>query len=271
MGKKKMPEVNGIETARLNVSDVQRGLRVRIADNDSEHFGDIGMISSAHEGCSCRMGWCRVILDNSKRFPDGAREEFRYGYRGDVSDLLLITKEPKREPIPFLTKKNAKKDATVRVWLGSEENYRDARRGDGKIIAIEGRWATVRFKDGHKDDYAFGDNYQELILVAPSGPETESEKEARLKAEREEFEADKKGIGKKVTPAVAKEGARVQIAPDSDYKYQNRGVGTLQGVDVSNSNWIHVKFDDGYENAYRYGRGGGTSDLILVAPAPITE
>jgi hypothetical protein len=159
----------------------------------------------------------------------------------------------------------------VRVWLGSEENYRDARRGDGKIIAIEGRWATVRFKDGHKDDYAFGDNYQELILVAPSGPETKAEKEARLKAEREEFEADKKGIGKKVTPAVAKEGARVQIAPDSDYKYQNRGVGTLQGVDVSNSNWIHVKFDDGYENAYRYGKGDGTSDLILVAPAPITE
>ena len=268
MGNKVMPKIDGLETIRLSANDVRRGMRVRIADSNSKYFGDLGMISAVSEGCSCRDGWCRVVLDKNERFPEGAREEFRYGYRGDVSDLLRITKEPEREPISFLGADQAKVGAVVRIWIGSEDNYRDADRGDGKIITVEGRLVTIKFADGYRDEYRFGDGSQEIILITPAKPETAKEKEARLKEEREELERNKGGIGKKITPDTAKVGARVRIASDSEYKYQNKGIGTIKSRE-NNGEWVHVNFDDGYSNAYHYGLRGHPSDLILVALAPI--
>lgn len=261
---KRLPEIPGLKTERLNARDVERELRVQIADSDSDHFGELGMVSDVSEGCGCRDGWCRVALDPSKRFPNGTVEEFRYGYRGDVSDLLKIVREPEREPIPFLTDSEAKEGAIVRVWIGSENNYRDAKRGDGRITEVGGRWASVLFSDGYSDEYAFGPGYQELILVSPAKPETPAEKEARLKKEQENA---KKGIGKKLTPENAKPKARVRIAPDSRFSGQSRKDGTIRGLD-SDKDWVRVDFDDGYSNRYRYGRKGGDSDLILIALAP---
>jgi hypothetical protein len=264
--RKEMPEIAGLRTERLDADDVRRGLRVRIADNDSDHFASLGMVSAVSEGCSCRDGWCRVVLDPTKQFPNGAVEEFRYGYRRDVSDLLRVVKEPKREPIPFLTKGDAKKDAVVRIWAGSKDNWEDAEYGDGKIVDVQGRWATVRFKDGYEDDYAFGDEYQNLILISPARPETPAEKEARIKAEQEDFENAKKGIGKEITPATAKINARVRIARDSRFYGQSKKDGSIREFD-GNKGWVRVKFDDGYSNSYRYGLDGDPSDLILVALA----
>lgn len=256
--KKGLPDLPGVETTQLNAREVRRGLRVRIVDRDSDHFGNLGTVSSVREGCSCSDGWCRVLLDS------GQREEFRYGYRGDVSDLLAITKEPEREPIPFLTRSTAQVNATVKVWAGSENYYRDADRGDGKITAVEGGWVTVQFKDEYSNEYPFDE--EDLILVALAKAETEAEKKARLQAETE---ATKKGIGKLVTPLTAKIGARVKLSRKSQYSDQSRAIGTITNDD--DPGWKRVRFDDGYSNVYRYGLSrvdGGTSDLILVQPAP---
>jgi hypothetical protein len=252
-----LPGIAGLVTERLDARDVERELRVQIADRDSNHFGELGMVSDVSEGCGCRDGWCRVAIDSSDKFPYGTVKEFRYGYRGDVSDLLRIVREPKREPIPFLTEHDAQEGAIVRVWIGSEDNYRDSKRGDGKITDVDGEWATVLFNDGHRDEYAF----EELILISPIKPETPTEKETRLRKEAEEA---KGRIDKELTPMDAKRGVRVRISPNSRFSGQSRKDGTIRGLD-GNKDWVRVNFDDGYSNTYRYGRNGGPSDLILVA------
>jgi len=277
---KKLSEIPGVKTKDLSASDVRRGTRVRIADSGSKHFGDLGTVSAVSEGCSCRDGWCRVLLDNGKR------EEFRYGYRGDVSDLLKIVKEPERAPIAFVDKYTVAAGDLVQVWAGSEEYYRDSERGKASVISVEGSWVKVMFGDRSTSEYRVKDGDQNLVVV----PETQADKTSRLAAEvvaKAEADAKAKAEAAKakaeaaaeaklvrVTKATAKKGARVRIASDSEFSDQNSGLGTImEDEDTARTwGWVNVKFDNGYFNSYRYGvkEGGrldGQQDLILVSSA----
>lgn len=50
---------------------------------------------------------------------------------------------------------------------------------------------------------------------------------------------------------LAKKGTRVRIRRDSEYASQNSGAGVVTGP--HSRGWVHVQFDDGYDNNYRVG------------------
>ncbi len=141
-----------IKTRKLKADSVHRSMRVMINDGGKYH-GELGTVTGVKEGCSCRDGWCEVLLDKNKR-----REEFRYGYRGDVSDLLEVTSEPGRpEPI-FITPATAKKGTRVQIWEGSQF-AEQAIYGAGTIAPTSDDdlgWVNVEFDGGYQNSYRIG-------------------------------------------------------------------------------------------------------------------
>ncbi|MDD4412540.1 MAG: hypothetical protein PHR00_02750 [Patescibacteria group bacterium] len=240
-----------VETENLPSNEVVAGLRVMINKNYSKYRGQLGTVVELSNGC-CSGGICSVFLDSE------VLEEFRYGYQGDISHLLKVVKEPPRPEIIFLTKATAKLGAIVKIYGGSNKYHYDAKRGEGKITEVEDSWATISFKDGYEDDYTYSENERHIILIKEA-----SETEAKQTTKQPK---------QKVTPETAKEGARVKIAKDSDFRGQSKTIGTIKNIDQYRSGWAAVWFDDDDKShVYRYGRPDidhGVSDLILIKPAP---
>lgn len=66
-----------------------------------------------------------------------------------------------------------------------------------------------------------------------------------------------------VTPETATEGTRVRISDDSEFSHQSSADGRILGPGGADG-WVRVRFDNGYENSYKFGLGNEPSDLVLL-------
>jgi len=73
--------------------------------------------------------------------------------------------------------------------------------------------------------------------------------------------------GDLVSPKTAKVGLKVKIQPKSKFRSQSKAVGEIESFDRRSTGWVHVEFEDGESNSYRYGHKNvddGASDLMIV-------
>jgi len=153
-----MADTSKIVTKELNADSIAEGMRVQI-NNNEEHHRELGTVNSVNQGCSCSSGWCKVLLDKETQSGDYIIEEFRFGYRGDVSDLLQVVKEPPRPKIKgkhgqLVTPETAIPGTEVRIWEGSR--FFGQSKKVGKIIRLaEYGWCKVDF-GGYGNNYRYG-------------------------------------------------------------------------------------------------------------------
>ena len=139
-----------IITKKLNADEAERGMRVQINDH-GKYQGELGEIIDIKEGCACSAGWCKVMLDREEG-GENLFDEFRYGYRGDISDLLQVTKEPPRpekKAAKLITPETVKVGIRVKIWPGSK--FYGQHTGIGEITNLdkaERGWVRVEFSTG---------------------------------------------------------------------------------------------------------------------------
>jgi hypothetical protein len=253
-----------IETKKLNANDARRGLRVQVNDHE-EYQGKLGTISEIKDGCSCSDGWCKVKLDLRDDNKRPLTSEFRYGHRGDISDLLEVIKEPEREIIKeiLVTPETAKKGA--KVMISENSKYYGQHDDDGVIVDIDNEeegFAEVRFSSGYRNYYRYGNpelnaGASDLVLIEESKIEEPKEPTEDQKNAKE---------GDLVTPKTARVGLKVKISTQSEYAYQSKKVGKIVKFHADEKGWVEVKFPDHKDN-YRIGDpdiDDGTSDLVIA-------
>ncbi|KKR98273.1 MAG: hypothetical protein UU48_C0004G0066 [Candidatus Uhrbacteria bacterium GW2011_GWF2_41_16] len=153
-----------IRTRPVYASDVRRGLRVKVIDPRSRYLNQLGTVIGVSEGCGCRDGWGKVLLDGDAKI----REEFRIGYQRNSPDLVEVTSESNPPPkLIFLTRHDIRVDMKVRIWEGDERYGHEARRGQAVVKEIDYSYLYLKFDDGHVDWYST--DYVAILASSSAG------------------------------------------------------------------------------------------------------
>lgn len=147
---------NNIRTRPIDIANLRVLQRVQVITG--EHRGKLGTISGVAAGCSCRDGWTYVILD------DGTRDEFRHGYRGDTSDLALVTWEPDPPTLNFIAPGTAEVDMAAKIWAGSQSYGHFADQGTGKITETNYHQVYIEFASGLGEWFVLGVNTAQVLV-----------------------------------------------------------------------------------------------------------
>ena len=168
-----MKKKEKIITRTLNANSIAKGMRVQV-NNREKYQGELGTVHSLDRGCFCSAGWCKVVLDKQGKNGDFIIEEFRYGYQGDVSDLLAVVQEPPQPKTKgengkegeLVTPRTAQTGTSVYIWKESE--FFGQSMSVGKIVgpSTASGWVEVKFKDGYFNSFRYGLNgLSDLVLA----------------------------------------------------------------------------------------------------------
>lgn len=147
-----------VTTKKLTDKTAEVNMRVQV-NNHREYHGQLGTIIEINGGCACADGWCNVLLDQ-----DEIEERFRFGKKGDISDLLEVLTEPPRpvkvvlpgEVGALVSPDTVKTGLKVRIQPKSK--FRDQSKQEGKITRFDDTrgWVRVSFDGGYSNVYRYG-------------------------------------------------------------------------------------------------------------------